>query len=273
MQSSTYIYYGTHVSCKHDFTFSPSCDISSVHTHNLFEIIYIVSGDATHVIEDKKYKLKPGDLVLVRPKRYHFIKIDSPADYERYDFTFDEERVGINTSEILGEDVDVINLAESRVTTRILKNMDYYRQHLSDKEFEDVTISLIKELLYTAAVEKRGVNINESVILNPLLTKAISYINQNLAKIKSISEIADALFVTESYLFRMFKRELRQTPKKYITDKRLLNAETMLNQGKRPTEVATACGFGDYATFFRCYKKFFGAPPSAKPTQANSNAF
>ena len=45
----------------------PSCDYFSVHTHNIFELIYIIEGDVTHVVEDKRYKLREGDLVLVRP--------------------------------------------------------------------------------------------------------------------------------------------------------------------------------------------------------------
>ena len=263
MQITGYEFKGSLLACKHDFTLSPPCDIYTMHAHNSFEIIYIVSGDATHVIEDKKYKLTAGDLVLIRPKKYHFIKIDSSIDYERYDIIFDEDRLNINVTDMLGDNFDVINLSETPAA-RILKNLDYYKQHLSGDEFEDVAISLVKELLYAAAIKKRCAGVNESVILNPLLTRAISYINQNLSALKSISEIADALFVTESYLFRIFKKELGRTPKKYITDKRLLTAETMLNRGRKPTEVAAACGFGDYATFFRCYKKFFGTHPSEK---------
>ena len=58
-------------------------DTYSMHTHNAYELIYFLDGDATHVIEDRKYKLKPGDLILIRPFQYHFIQIDSTSRYER----------------------------------------------------------------------------------------------------------------------------------------------------------------------------------------------
>ena len=48
------------------------------------------------------------------------------------------------------------------------------------------------------------------------------YTNENLCTITGIEEIAEHLFVSESYLFRLFQKELHQTPKKFIMKKRLL---------------------------------------------------
>lgn len=50
---------------------------------------------------------------------------------------------------------------------------------------------------------------------NPMLTKAIAYIRANLFIIRSISEISDSLFTTESYLFEIFKKTLHISPKKF----------------------------------------------------------
>ena len=53
------------------------------------------------------------------------------------------------------------------------------------------------------------------------------------------------------------------TPAKYILSKRMLKAQKMIHRGEKPTAVYIKCGFDDYATFFRNYKKYFGYPPSA----------
>ena len=86
--------------------------------------------------------------------------------------------------------------------------------------------------------------------------------NENLFTLNSIEDIAQHLFVSESYLFRLFKSELHQTPKKYIMDKRLLCAQKMIAEGEKPVAVCEACGFGDYTTFYRNYSAFFGHSPS-----------
>ena len=77
-------------------------------------------------------------------------------------------------------------------------------------------------------------------------------------------KIKDRLYVSESYLFRLFKRELHQTPLKYIREKRLMMAKKMLSEGERPTAVCSRCGFSDYTTFYRNYVAFFGYPPSER---------
>ena len=79
--------------------------------------------------------------------------------------------------------------------------------------------------------------------------------------LSDIGEIANHLFVSESYLFRLFKRELHQTPKKYIREKRLLMAQKMLSEGEKPSRVSECCGFSDYTTFYRNYTAFFGRSP------------
>jgi AraC-like DNA-binding protein len=100
------------------------------------------------------------------------------------------------------------------------------------------------------------------VSVSPLISKALHYINENLNRIGGTKEIADHLFISESYLFRLFRNELHQTPKKYIMDKRLLTAQKLLSAGDSPTSVCERCGFADYTTFYRNYTSFFGHAPS-----------
>ena len=97
---------------------------------------------------------------------------------------------------------------------------------------------------------------------HPLLSAALSHIRENLFTVQDVKEIADALHTTESYLFRLFRTELGISPKRYITEKRLLAAKSYIRLGRRPTEVFSECGFADYSSFFRAYKKHFGTPPS-----------
>ncbi|MBP3913408.1 MAG: AraC family transcriptional regulator [Lachnospiraceae bacterium] len=49
---------------------------------------------------------------------------------------------------------------------------------------------------------------------------------------------------------------------KYISIKRLLAAHARILRGDSVSEAAYACGFGDYSSFFRMYKKHFGRAPS-----------
>ena len=239
---------------------NPSGKTFTGHSHNQYEILYFLSGDATHVIEDKRYKLKPGDLIIARPSKYHFIKMDSLADYERHNILFDHKRLGIDTSPI-PEGLDVIRVESDGIIADIFAKLNHYSRAFEKERFMDVAKLLIQEIIYNLPLAERTAEDGFAVI-NPLISDALAYIAENLFTIKDISEVAGAVFVTESYLYRLFKKELKKTPKKYLTEKRLLHAQNRLKKGARPTDVAAACGFDDYTTFYRNYIDHFGKPPS-----------
>lgn len=246
---------------KHEISESLSCDTYSMHTHNAYELIYFLDGDATHVIEDRKYKLQKGDLILIRPFQYHFIQIDAPARYERYDILFDIERHGVESAARLPEDMEVINLAGNPILEDIFRRCDLYRESSDPDAFERILSHLLAELFYHISLFPHP-TAQTTTTLSPLISKALKYTNEHLQTLTGIEEIANHLFVSESYLFRLFQRELHQTPKKYIMEKRLLMAQKMISAGERATAVCERCGFGDYTTFYRNYTAFFGHSPS-----------
>ncbi|MBE6550450.1 MAG: AraC family transcriptional regulator [Ruminococcaceae bacterium] len=248
---------------KHSISENLSCDTYSMHTHNAYELIYFLNGDATHVIENRKYKLKKGDLILIRPFQYHFIQIDTPTTYERYDILFDIERNRVESAKLIPEDIEVINIVGNSIIEDIFRKCDIYYQNSDRDTFEKILSHLLSELFYNISLFPQQFS-KTTTTLSPLISKALKYTNDNLCTIVGIEEIAEHLFVSESYLFRLFQKELHQTPKKYIMEKRLLLAQKMIRDGEKPTSVFEYCGFGDYTTFYRNYTAFFGYSPSKK---------
>ena len=116
-----YSYEGENLYYKHEISHNLPRDAFSMHSHNMYELLYFVSGDATHVIEDRQYKLKRGDLVLIRPSKYHFIRIDSACDYERYDILFSPRTKNIDGLSLLDSTPEIINLEEYPMATEIIK--------------------------------------------------------------------------------------------------------------------------------------------------------
>lgn len=248
---------------KHVVSENLPCDTYSMHTHSAYELIYFLDGDATHVIEDRKYKLKKGDLILIHPLRYHFIQIDSPARYERYNILFDIGRDHIESAERIPAELEVINLSGNRIAEDIFRKCDIYFQNSDRDTFDRILSHLLSELFYNISLFPTSFSENTAT-LSPLISKALKYANDNLCTLSGIREIAEQCFVSESYLFRLFQKELHQTPKKYIMEKRLLLAQKSILCGEKPTDACRRCGFGDYATFYRNYIAFFGHSPSDK---------
>ena len=246
---------------KHVTSESPKREDHCLHTHNVYELLYIVDGDVTHVIEDRKYKLKKGDLIIIRPLHYHYIQIDSSQNYERYNILFDPEKHNVQSVNLIPDNIEIINLSGNKAAEDTFQRFDFYAKSCPYETFLKFIPHMLSELFLNLSIFPQK-NSEENFTSSPLITDALRYINQNLFTVQSVEEIAKHLFVSESYLFRLFKSELHQTPKKYIMDKRLLCAQKMIANGERPVTVCDTCGFGDYTTFYRNYSAFFGHSPS-----------
>ncbi len=234
--------------------------LTDLHCHNRFELLYLVSGSMHHVVEDRKYLIYGGDLVLVRPSTYHYLERLSEEPYERYNILFDPQKIEVDVS-LIPQDTEVINLSNNPIARRLFKKLEYYNQNLEVKDFTKIVEHMLHELFLNLHIFS-DITHREKIILSPILSKALAYINENLFTISDIDEVAQALYISPSYLFYLFRTTLHQTPRKYITEKRLLAAQQKISAGKKPTEIYVECGFRDYTTFFRCYTAHFGHAPS-----------
>ena len=243
---------------------SNPCNYTSLsmnHSHNTYEIIFLETGDVTYVIEDRKYALKKHDLVFTRPFKYHYIETKSNAEYSRINILFDASIVDEELLKAIPENLETINCPSDDVISGIFKRMEYYNKHLDEKSFIDILGALIKELLYNLTIST-DTTANLSYTTSPLLANILQYINENLFTIKDIKDVCAHFFLSQQYFFRLFQTQMKITPRKYLNAKRLLYAQKMLQQGKKPTEVFLSCGFESYVGFYKQYIKTFGYPPS-----------
>ena len=89
----------------------------------------------------------------------------------------------------------------------------------------------------------------------------LSYINNNIALPLSTTQLADAFYLSESYICRIFKSATGTTINKYITARRISIAKSLLNGGASVTEAFEKSGFTDYSNFFKAFTKAVGVSP------------
>lgn len=231
------------------------------HSHNDYEIIFFNEGDVSYTIENKKYQLSKYDLVITRPTQHHNLIINNKCVYDRYNALFSADGFFAKIVSSIAKEVDVINCADDTVIIESFKKLDYYEDNYTTEEFENLLLTILTEVLYKVKY-KNLQTIVEYKPLPEIIKKAIEYINDNLFTIKDVSEISGALFVSKNYFFRVFKQELKISPKKYIVNKRLLHAQNLLRAGEKPTSVYLDCGFDNYTSFYKQYALQFGYSPS-----------
>ncbi len=232
------------------------------HSHAACELLYFVEGDASYYIEGRVYKLSAGDLLLVRSALHHGLLIESDKLYERYDIMFDESLLPHEISARIPDGTELISCAEYPSVREIFSRIEYYAEKLTPELAYGAYTACLYELLCNFVIGTSSEKAANAESGNSIVTAALKYIEENLTLPISIADIAANLYITKSYLHQLFIDNLHTTPKKYITEKRLLLARREILCGKNPTCVYLECGFFDYATFYRNYKATFGVSPS-----------
>ena len=78
----------------------------------------------------------------------------------------------------------------------------------------------------------------------------------------SLSEIANNLGVTQTYLTRLFKRELKITFHEYLTKVRIKNAIILMRDPSlKLSEIAELIGYSTQHYFINVFKKYVGISP------------
>ncbi len=239
---------------------SPEALDFPLHTHDICELIFFKKGDVSGTINGKTYKLNKNDLIIFRPRVLHGIQPDSNIEYERFNILFDEKKLSNNVFEKIPQDLDIVNFSDNNYVKDIFKKLDFYFNHFRGDDLTKLMTNLIEEIIFNLTLVKE--NKREFISFNSLVNKAIEFIDNNYKEQITIDDISSALYISKSHLHHLFINNLHISPKKYLNLQRLSCAQDMIRDGIKPYEVYTRCGYTDYATFFRNYKKHFGHNPS-----------
>jgi len=232
------------------------------HFHDICELIFFKTGDISYITDGRKYKLSENMLVLSRPTDRHCVYIEGDNKYERYNILFDEKLLPFNIYEKIPHDVSVINFNANKSVINLFDKMDFYCKNLEKEDLKYILTNLIEEVFFNIIIETNSRNEIAYEQINPLVSAAVKYIDENLLTIKNIDEICNELFITKSHLHHLFIKHLQISPKKFITAKRLAYAKREIYLGGKAMDVCVKCGFSDYSAFFRAYKTHFNHSPS-----------
>lgn len=245
------------------------------HYHDFNKIIIFISGDVTYIIEGKSYKLRPWDILLVGRNDLHMPIISPATTYERMILwlnpLFLEEHNKDNCNLL-----SCFELAAKRKLNLIrlsLKERNLIKQSLEDLEaaINDKAFGshILKNSLFLQLIVKLnrlflGMKPNEKIDdikYDTRIEDILNFINSNLGKELSIDIISEKFYLNKYYLMHLFKKETGYTLYGYIQKKRIIKASDLIKNGLQAGEVCDICGFGDYSTFVRAFKREFKLSP------------
>lgn len=246
------------------------------HFHDFNKIIIFISGNVTYLIEGKAYKLKPWDILLVSSSEIHKVIIGASGTYERM-------IIWVNSNFLLKHNSPGSNLLTCfdiasreknnilRLNPELLRKGKYILSQLQEEYSKDEFGSqILKNSLFLQFIvylnrlylKPEAVKHQADGDYNESIGEVIKYINENLNENMSIESLAAKFYMSKYHLMHKFKNQTGYTIHSYILQKRLMMANLLIKSGKSMTEACEECGFGDYSSFVRAFKKLYGLSPN-----------
>ncbi|MBQ7912670.1 MAG: helix-turn-helix transcriptional regulator [Clostridia bacterium] len=233
----------------------------STHMHPFTEIVFLKEGVLKFYYEDSIIDLMANDLIVTPPLKYHFYESQANTRHEKIVFQ-------IKTPDFFNNcnftELKKINVSNNMILSSVFKRFEYYIKNsekpILNENFKTLIEGLAQELIINLTCLEEDFLLPKTE--NRLLSSILTHINENLNKINNLKDITQKFYISENYLHKLFKENLRITPLNYINQKKITLAKNLIEYGHSLSSIAEQCGFNSYASFYRCYKKYFGTTPS-----------
>lgn len=251
------------------------------HHHSECEISAVLSGTGIYTTEDSEYSFCNGSVFLFRGDEVHCITRTNT------DLTLLNIRFMPTFLISEGGDINLLKILYSRnanfrnhidfdnVHTRIIhQNLRNIYTELSEGKdgfsvmvrciLYSVFVSLIRDYDYVDISAPYSDCKNNTDAIGD----AIRYINDNLDKPLTLSDIAAEAAMSPSYFSTAFKKINGMPPWRYITIKRIEKSiELLKTTNLTKIDIAFKCGFSSSSNFYKAFKSITGKLPSDyKPT-------
>ena len=231
------------------------------HSHDFYEIVYFLQGEATHLVNEKSYCCTANLMILLRPN-------------DRHCFTNQSDNVVVLSLSVQKTEFELI--AE-------IYGKEFYNQILnSDNPLFCENCSLSNYSLHD--YENMSANVKEydckfllSCILHyciqhseskSVIPSSLSIAINEIKKTENLHDGIEAMIKLSNYsqthLARMMKRYYNTTPKHYINELRLQKAYDCIVLTQKSIEIiAEELGFNSYSHFNKIFKARFYITPGA----------
>lgn len=240
-----------------------------MHSHKYYEFLYFNSGDAAYVVGDRTYRAEPGDLFVTAPDETHCIMFNSNAHYKRHFIQVSEEMMKKVPYNIRRNLIENICGHRSRIPAQLVK-----RQHLGSyfqlvsyniPKKTELSDFMIRTYIYQLIAMLSAIDtdeIDEYANEKKIITDIKNYISERADKTLTLDAIAADFFMSKYYLCHIFREETGTTIKDYINVQKIARACELIRGGTSAADTQRLCGFNDYSTFYRTFKKYMGYSPA-----------
>ncbi len=246
-----------------------------LHSHEFYEVFIHLGGGHHYLVNRETRELTPGTIMLIRPYEMHgHIYSGELRDYARAYAYFTPEYLAQLSRGLLSfeqmidactrEGTAFFRLDEpqlSQAVALLRRVQENGRSGTAAARLMDM--ALLTQFLLLVLESIRPQQTVPGPQMDADILSIVSYISEHCFEPLTVEGIARHFNISRSHLSHRFIQCTGRGVYEYILYRRITRARQLIDRGEPLTEIAYACGFGDYSCFLRNFRKFVGCSPRA----------
>lgn len=249
-----------------------------LHTHQFFEINYMLRGDADEVVDGQALHLSQGDVLLLDIGSQHAIKALGPNDL-MINVLFRDRNLSLDFLNQLQAQKSVFyDFLLNHAQTSQSRHLLFVAQPTAEPEIQTTLDTLISEYYQHRAFADTIIEAQLTILIALLvrhyptpaqqLTPSEELAMRMLNEIRShyqhltLSDLADKFAYNKNYLSNLFTKVVGKPFSVVLTQERLLRAHDLIQNTSTPiSEICLAVGIRNKSFFYHKYHEQFGHAP------------
>ena len=246
--------------------------IEDLHIHDSMELGVCLSGTGIFIVEDKVMDFTAGDVIAVTDAEFHRAKITNCAYADWYFFHFkpffpaadDGDGLLFPADHSLAGPEYCNRKKDPFLSRQLLLLGDWLAAHDNQPDHTARTMLKVALELLVADARHGGRRWRGRAEKIRRLSPALSLISHRCGEKLTVSGLAAACGMSVSLFYKLFQEVFGKSPVEYLITYRIRLGNYLIRQENRSiAEAAEAVGYDGTSTFYRHYKKIFGAAPSS----------
>lgn len=250
------------------------------HYHDFYELIYVMEGEFSSLIEERAVQMRKGDFLLIDKNvmhKYHPTG-KSMASSRRIILWISDQMLRelaegepFLTECFRGEGPKLYHFPIyyeeilrgfllKLAMSEILEGTDTENTGIR-KVMDKGNLSLFFGYLNALCKREEYLSSTQEIVDHPLVEQVTAYIEAHIGEEITVEDVAEAVHMSKFYFLRKFKEITGMTVHNFIVNKRIIAARQAMAEEKSITESWQMTGFADYSSFLRNFRKIYGISP------------